>query len=64
MSAGRRERSHLVAFSCERRGWGEEKGVEEKRVVGLLDNVDMGPLFLREIWDSQPVWDPVLVSYC
>lgn len=43
---------------------GEEKGVEEKRVVGLLDNVDMGPLFLREIWDSQPVWDPVLVSYC
>ena len=42
---------------------GEEKGMEETRVVDLLDSVDMGH-FLQEIWGSHGAWDPVSVSYC
>lgn len=34
---------------------GEEKGVEEKRVVDLLDRVDMGH-FLQEVWDNPGAW--------
>ena len=34
---------------------GEEKGVEGKEVVHLLDSVDMGHI-LQEIWDNQRAW--------